>query len=685
MSYSAFHDTNRHTMNAIRIYCCIVLMLGMFCEQAIAQQSRIDSLKRRVEAMRVQHNDTATVLALNDLAYSFWTSNSAQGITSAQEAIRLADSARFLSGKALALCTLGWCYYNQSQFVQAMESYLQGQAIAESIDNKTLLGRILEFKGILYRFLYKYPERALKEHLQALNLLKNSRDTTFLVELWEDIAIDYTLMKQPTEALVYFEKTLPYFRATADTANLVVSYSYMGDCYLLQGEYYRSLSTHEFALAMAERGGFFRPISFNKSRIARLYNRLGEPKKAVPIALSALEFARKAHSEGPQMEAYRELANSYKQLGRYAEALQYQELLIALEDSVFQERTRSSTLVQQVDFDVQKKEAQIQLLTKDSERRTIIGVGLGGVSVVLVLAAVLLYRNNRRVVEANHQLHQVNQELDTALQDVKETQTQLVQSERMSAVGMLTAGVMHEINNPNAAIAAALEELHHNNRNVQDFFFSLLPEEGKDSPEVQTFQNFMTKAEQFIGLAQTGSSRIQRIVTTLQNYTKHQEQGKKRSSLMHELNNTLEIFRYRFRDIAVEAEFDPNVQVEANFADINQVFLSLLVNAAQANATRIIVHSDNDENSHLRITITDNGKGMSRETCERAFEPFYTTKGVAHSGLGLSIVKKIVEAMNGRVWCESELRKGATFIVELPQSSKDGIVNKGKALFPTNG
>lgn len=172
-----------------------IVVFALFAAQAFGQPSRIDSLKQRVDAAQKQHNDTATVLALNDLAYSFWSGNSALGIEYAERAVRLADSVGFLYGKALALCTFGWCLYNQSQYVPAMEAYLKGQAIAESLGEKAMLGRILEFKGILYRYLYKYPERALQEHLQALDLMQNSRDSTFLVELWEDVAIDYTMLK----------------------------------------------------------------------------------------------------------------------------------------------------------------------------------------------------------------------------------------------------------------------------------------------------------------------------------------------------------------------------------------------------------------------------------------------------------------------------------------------------------
>ncbi len=668
-----------------------IVVFALFAAQAFGQPSRIDSLKQRVDAAQKQHNDTATVLALNDLAYSFWSGNSALGIEYAERAVRLADSVGFLYGKALALCTFGWCLYNQSQYVPAMEAYLKGQAIAESLGEKAMLGRILEFKGILYRYLYKYPERALQEHLQALDLMQNSRDSTFLVELWEDVAIDYTMLKNPAKGIEYFTKTLPYLTRIADTVNLVVVYSYLGECHFLQGDYQQALATHEYVLAMAEKGGFNRSIGFNKARLARLYNVFGKPNEAIPLALAALVAAKRAHSEGPMFDAYRALAESYRKVGAFENVAHYQDLLMALEDSAFQDRIRNSTLVQQVDFNVHKKEAQIQLLQKDGERRMIIGIALAVLSVMLVVIVILLYRNARRehianteiqrqleiqteqareIEVANTELQETNLALDATLHDLQETQSQLVESERMNAAGMLTAGVMHEINNPNAAVVAAVHDVKLTVQHLKDFFFSLLDESSKTSKKAKQFAELSDDAQHTLEVAASGAQRVQQIVANLQHFTKHQRAGQYESSLAKELASTIEIFRYQFKHVMVDCAVDEGASITGNFGELNQVFLNLLVNAAQAGSTAItIVGRLHPSGKSVVLSFSDNGSGMSAETQARIFEPFFSTKGVDNGGLGLSISKQILERHGAAITVESAVGRGTTFMVELRTSS----------------
>jgi signal transduction histidine kinase/ligand-binding sensor domain-containing protein len=278
---------------------------------------------------------------------------------------------------------------------------------------------------------------------------------------------------------------------------------------------------------------------------------------------------------------------------------------------------------------------------------------------------------------ANARLQENNIELSRTATELKETQTQLVQSERINAAGMLTAGVMHEINNPNASIHSALELAEQKIASANQYFLSMLDVESRTSEEAKHFVGMVQQIQDIISIALKGSERIRGIVTALQGFTKHQHEGLSRNKVLDEIHSTAEMFKYQFKDVAIEEDVPSSLYLKVQWAEINQSMLNLLVNAAQAGATRICISAEKNElSSTMQFRISDNGSGMNRETQERIFEPFYTTKSVGNSGLGLSITRQIIERHAGSVSVESELGKGTTFVITLPeQISDDAIKN----------
>ena len=283
----------------------------------------------------------------------------------------------------------------------------------------------------------------------------------------------------------------------------------------------------------------------------------------------------------------------------------------------------------------------------------------------------ILNEQSKDIEIANSRLQEANLQLDTALSELKTTQTQLVQSERINAAGMLTAGVMHEINNPNASIHSALELAQQRLSSMKEYFLSLLDDEGRTSPEAKRFVEMLAQTGDILNVALTGSDRILNIVIALQGFTKHQQQGRVDNTVQAELHSTAMMFRYQFKDVEVEEAISPELRINAEWSEINQAMLNLFVNAAQAGATQIRLSADtSDDGAWLHLHITDNGGGMTEETQKRLFEPFYTTKCAGNSGLGLSITRQIIERHGGTIRVESERAKGTTFTVSLPRDAK---------------
>jgi signal transduction histidine kinase len=264
----------------------------------------------------------------------------------------------------------------------------------------------------------------------------------------------------------------------------------------------------------------------------------------------------------------------------------------------------------------------------------------------------------------SREIELANTELDATLQSLKSTQSQLVQSERMNAIGMLTAGVMHEINNPNAIAYSAINQTRTKLDEMNVYFLSLLDEESKHSPEVQQFQELSNDALSRLELAADGARRVKTIVANLQGFTKHQENDVLEGDWAQEIRSTIGLFQLQFQTVHLHVNIPETMSIHANFGELNQVLLNLMVNAVQAGADTLRIEAEYSP-KQVVMRVADNGKGMTDTTRERIFEPFFSTKGVGNSGLGLSISRHIIERHGGKLWVESEVGKGTTFIVEL--------------------
>jgi signal transduction histidine kinase len=255
------------------------------------------------------------------------------------------------------------------------------------------------------------------------------------------------------------------------------------------------------------------------------------------------------------------------------------------------------------------------------------------------------------------------QELERKNRELKEAQSQLVQSAKMAAMGQLVAGVAHEINSPLGAI--------NSNFDVTIRALKVLREELRnksDGPGEKSQMLFAT-LDSLTEVNQLACARIMRIVRDLRNFARLDEADFKEVNLNENIDSTLSLLQHELRDrIQVVKEFSELPLVPCYPNRLNQVFMNLLVNAIQAitGKGRICIRT-HVEAAHLRVSIADTGSGIKAENLEKIFDPGFTTKGVGvGTGLGLSISARIIEDHRGTISVQSEVGKGTTFLVSLP-------------------
>lgn len=273
----------------------------------------------------------------------------------------------------------------------------------------------------------------------------------------------------------------------------------------------------------------------------------------------------------------------------------------------------------------------------------------------------------KKVAQRTKELSEKNRELTDAYQKLKDTQIQLIRSEKMASLGQLSAGVAHEINNPLGSLNGNMDIFVRGMANVQAGL------EGDDEAVKTKALKNATTLVKLAEVSKEACERIAIIVRALKNFARLDEEEAKLVDIHEGLESTLILLENKYRDrIKIVKNYAPLPEYFCQAAQLNQVFINILINACEAIEAEGEIHIETaQESENIRISIRDTGKGIAEADKEKIFDPGFTTKGVRVGvGLGLAIAYKIVEDHNGHIRVESEAGQGSTFHIYLGQSLK---------------
>ena len=277
-------------------------------------------------------------------------------------------------------------------------------------------------------------------------------------------------------------------------------------------------------------------------------------------------------------------------------------------------------------------------------------------------------------------------ELETALRNLQNTQSQLVNQEKMASLGQLTAGIAHEINNPINFVSSNITPLKRDIKDIIEIidfyrasgekeFTESTKKEAKQLEEDLELDYVLEEVEQLLRGMDDGAKRTVEIVKGLRIFSRVDEQDIKKVDLHDGINSTIILLNSTIPSkIRVIREFGELPMVECFAGKINQVFMNILNNAVHALSDHLDSIADpkitvrtKSFADHVVVEIEDNGPGMPENVKQRIFEPFFTTKAVGRgTGLGLSIVYSIIENHKGSLEVVTEEGQGTTFIISLP-------------------
>jgi len=511
-------------------------------------------------------------------------------------------------------------------------------------------------------------ESAIKYYRQEIDIFSslNSKKAMALVQSNMNLGYIYTEANRLDSAIFYINRALAYSEITGWKLFNGLLFQIKGSAYLQKDLLDSAKYFYWQGLFTSREQRNERAEVNNKIALAQLYEQLRQVDSAKYYAESTLKQATGLKDMKSVSSAASILSNVWKLQGNTNSAFAYLTLSKNIGDSLYRDRADKITKFQNLNFEHQiemEKEIQESIAAKNRIRTITLLTGLALLSVL----AFVLYRNSKQKQKAN-------KVLEKTLIELKSTQAQLIQSEKMASLGELTAGIAHEIQNPLNFV-----------NNFSEVSTELVDEMNEEiiKGNIEDAIEIANDLKQNLEKINHHGKRAGDIVKGMLQHSRKGE-GKKEPTDINALCDEYLRLAYhglRAKDKSFNAEFktdfDENLpKINVVPQDIGRVVLNLINNAFYAVNEKsksntgfvpqvtIVTKKLND---NIQISVKDNGNGIPKNIVDKIYQPFFTTKPTGQgTGLGLSLSYDIIKAHGGEIKVETKEGEGSEFIIQLP-------------------
>jgi signal transduction histidine kinase len=660
------------------------VMMTSAIETSLLQQSRSDSLEAVLTVMRRERPgiiDTAQVSLLGTLGLEYMTTSPVKALMYAEESRKTASTLGDKRGLARAYAILALIHNQQGNYENAVQFYLEALNIDEELDdNKQHKATTLNDLGKTYANRSNYRQ-AIEQYQKAREIFTLIGNKVKLAETLTNIAGLYAEQGDIANALQYYNQLIRIHQESGNRYALAISYNGIGFAYNDKEEYAKALTYFLKAAAIFEELNTGRDVlgEVVYPNIAVAYYWIGDYTHALEYVNRALAIANQTGSSTMRQNAYAILSVIYEALGNYKLALDYARRDNELKDTIFNEASNKRVANAEARYELKNKQSEIEKLTQaqqiqtlkiSQQRQQLLFLAIG---FLLVIVAVVALANGLRIKRRSElELQHKNVELEAANHEIayKNQHLEDLNNEKNEFLGI----VAHDLKNPILSIKLLAQLLH--DTQVSDM------ERGR-----------------FTNTIISSSDQMSRIISNLLNVNAI-ERGKMSLnitpfSMSVAAYTVFEEYEARAeaKDVRLHFESHTDGDCLGDQTAVLQIMENLVSNALKYSPfgkniwMRVIGDCDwmqNETASRLpvltktciRFEVQDEGPGLTEDDKRKLFGKFMRlsarpTNGEQSTGLGLSIVHRMVSAMNGNVWCESVHGKGATFIVELPQADEE--------------
>ena len=527
----------------------------------------------------------------------------------------------------------------------------------------------------LYGYTGDY-EKQMTSAYEAKKFAESLKDSLLLALIYSDIGDAYIKLNKLDTAIVFEQKALKYFSAIPFDDR-----KYEGPVYSSIGSIYQQIGNLDLAKENFERAIRTSSLQNNPARtgdaclqMAMLYQSLEKPDSGLLYAKKALEAFILVGKEKPRAIAYRMISDFYGEQKKIDSSFVYLRLATLLNDSLDKLEKKK---LQEFQVDGFNEQIHLQKLEKEkiqtqSKIRTYVMLAGTG---VFMLIAFLLYRNNLNRKKANTLLQKQKEEVQSTLSELKSTQAQLIQSEKMASLGELTAGIAHEIQNP-------LNFVNNFSEVNKELLIEMKDEIKKGNMnEVDAIADDVISNEEKIN---HHGKRADAIVKGMLQHSRISTGVKEPTNINALADEYLRLAYHGLRakdkefNAIMKTDFDNSIgKTNIIPQDIGRVLLNLYNNAFYAISEKkkqqpngyepTISVTTKKNHDKVKLTVKDNGNGIPQKVIDKIFQPFFTTKPTGQgTGLGLSLSYDIIKAHGGEIKVETKEGKEAEFIILLP-------------------
>jgi len=640
------------------------VLISLIVPFVSAQKNFVDSLHQELYK---NNEDTSRVLILTELGNYYGFNQFDSAIFYGHKAIDLSKKLKYPFGYYRGLKCLFFAYNTQANYPKALEIALENLRVGEKIkqDRPEAYASAIYCLGALNRQMNNLPT-AIVQLQSAIKLFGEAGLEDDVFPVYSQLALIYQQLQSLDSALWFAQTGYNLSLRAKQWARFVcLSATVLGLVHTSMGNYeeakkYLHIGTME---SIKVNNIFF--LAWNYNLLANLFKKINIVDSCIYYARISLPLWH-AHNFGAfGVNASKLLTQVYESQHKPDSTIKYMKLWMAAKDSVYNQSKVKE--FEKFIYDEEKRKQDIQQAREKYSNR-IKMYALLATMIVLVLIAFMLWRNNRQKQKSKRKIEQAYEEL-------KSTQAQLIQSEKMASLGELTAGIAHEIQNPLNFV-----------NNFSEVSNELIDEmNGElDKGDIQEAKIIADDIKQNLEKINHHGRRADGIVKGMLQHSRTSS-GQKEPVEINKLADEYLRLSYhglRAKDKSFNAEiktdFDSSIgNINVVPQDFARVILNLINNAFYAvnEKTKLqasgympqVIVTTKKLNDKVEVRVGDNGCGIPQRNLDKIFQPFFTTKPTGQgTGLGLSLSYDIIKAHGGEIKVETKEDEGAVFIIQLP-------------------